>query len=190
MGSWLNSAIPWYQIAPMVNKSCTANNTSTTDNQNEEKVELKQVCLNCGITIDEKKLKLTFQTGEKKKITLETVKLKFPVVPKQFIDYLSNEKAKSKIILPLTYKSIDLETTPLPICTSIWDHYSNKHNHIQNLPSTSQCSQTFIEEPSTINNLSCISNPLTININLPAPEERKNHNKRSKLLLKFFKFNF
>lgn len=52
MGSWLNSAIPWHQIAPMVNKSRTANNTSNTDNQNEKKVKLEQVCLNCGITID------------------------------------------------------------------------------------------------------------------------------------------
>lgn len=129
--------------------------------------------------------KLTFQTDEKKKITLETVKLKFPTVPKQFIDYLTNEKTNNskKIILPLTYKSIDFENNSLPVCTSILEHYSSKPQQVQDYPSTSHCSQNPLEESPIMDNIPSVSSSLTINTTSLVPEERKNQSKKSEVLL-------
>ena len=45
MGCSVNSVIPWHQIAPMVNKSRTADNTSTAETEDLGKSKLKQVCL-------------------------------------------------------------------------------------------------------------------------------------------------
>ena len=56
---------------------------------------------------------------------MEALTLKFPLVTKQFVDYLtSEEKDKSRVLFPLTYKAVDLGLFPLPVCPSILEHYS------------------------------------------------------------------
>ncbi|KAE9551676.1 hypothetical protein FO519_005116 [Halicephalobus sp. NKZ332] len=144
MGCSVNSVIPWHQIAPIVNKSRTGDNTSTEETGDLGKSKLKQN-----------------QGDEQKRVTLEALTLKFPFMAKQFVDFLtSGEKEKNRVFLPLNYKAVDLGSFPLPLCPSILEHYTRISESVQNKDGISPNSIiTKSESQASVSPISVLTKP-------------------------------
>jgi len=134
----------------MVNKSRTADNTSTGETEDLGKSKLKQE-----------------ESNEQKRITLEALTLKFPLVTKQFVDYLTNEeKDKNRVLFPLTYKAVDLGLFPLPVCSSLLEHYTKSLKPTQNRDETLQ-NPEFNKPESTQNRNEISPNSGLLKVELP-----------------------